>query len=202
MNMLRTVMLRSLAVVDEPEHDNLRAALRRVCTSCGAVVDGPKCWLCGSPSAESGVLADRHASATAPARGPQTFGLSSLFLFVTLTAICLGVLVAVPGLGIVLAVISVPAFVRASASAARERAAGHTAEPADKIRFFLTSIGLVVVIAVAGFAAFFAACLVACPIAISTESEALLVFFMFVAGIIAISVMGWLFYKTWPKLRR
>jgi hypothetical protein len=149
----------------------------------------------------SGVLADRPASATAPARGPQTFGLSSLFLFVTLIAICLGVLVAVPGLGIVLAVISVPAFVRASASAARERAAGHEAEPADKIRFFLTSLGLVIVIAIAGFAAFFAACLVACPIVLSADSDALILFFMAVAGVIAVTLMGWLFKKTWPRSR-
>jgi hypothetical protein len=74
---------------------------------------------------------------------------------------------------------------------------------------FIGSIGLVFVIALAGFAAFFAACWVSC-IAIEAsgslqgevmDREWLMLLINVVSGGLALSLVVWLFRKTWPRRR-
>jgi hypothetical protein len=134
-----------------------------------------------------------------------------LFLFITVVAVCLGVGLAAPGLGILLAVLSVPAFVRASAWAKREEAAGRPADVADRVGLFIGSIGLVFVIALAGCAAFLAACWVSCAAAAGlhgsdkygfpTGGGAFLWIGWITGGCLAIALVVWLFWKTWPRRR-
>ena len=74
-----------------------------VCLECGATVtrraEGgvTRCWLCGH---NVGPAADQPARITSP-----QFGIASLMLTITLVAVCLGVGVMHPGLGILLSVL-------------------------------------------------------------------------------------------------
>jgi len=189
-------------VTDGTTNDTPTNRARRVCASCGAIVAGDRCWLCGGSATAVGTVQDQRTAASRREPGSQTFALSSLFLFITLISVCLGVFVAVPGLGILLAILTVPALVRASVLASRDRAQSGGENVGNKVAYFLSSLGVVFLIALAGVASFFAACFVACPIVMATESEGLVGFFMIVAGLIALTVVGRLLYKTWPRRRK
>ena len=188
-------------MADDAERRSSRLPLERVCVACGAVVEGERCWLCGAPTAETGVLASRPTSAASQPHTSQTFALSTLFLLVTLISVCLGAIVAAPGLGIPLAILAVPAFVRASASIGREESSGRRLDVLERISVFVGSLGVVLLICLAGFAAFFAACLVTCPIALGARSDALIFLSIGIAGVLAVGVISWLLYKTWPRMR-
>src|SRR5467141_942263 len=97
------------------------------CGHCGALnarVNGrlaSNCWLCGqrlsddAPLTGSVVRAVPSVATVNPRRKyARSFTLSSIFLATTLIAVCLGVIVAEPGLGIVLAILCLPPFVRTS----------------------------------------------------------------------------------------
>jgi hypothetical protein len=189
--------------VFRPNHETKEV---RTCPECGAVVEGNRCWLC-----HRSLTADQAgvAQATAPYERQQasqsTFGLSTLFLVITVIAVCLGVFVAAPGLGILLAVIAVPAFVRTSAAtSAQEQSAGRPVDVPDKVGLFLGSIGIMLLIGLAGFGAFFAACWASCAALSVTGAfrrgggnSGLLLVNLFAGGI-ALALVGWLLWKTWP----
>jgi hypothetical protein len=174
-----------------------------VCPDCGTTYTGHRCPLCFRPTSTTDAAAPALPPPLPHDRGGQTFGLSTLFLFITLVAVCLGVGMAVPGLGILLALLSVPAFVRASISSARQRAFGRRLGVEDKIVEFLGSLGLVLLILVAGFAAFSAACFISCVAAESgpgrIPGDAAMLLYIAVPVILGVTVVGWLFYKTWPR---
>jgi hypothetical protein len=183
--------------------------MRWTCTSCGATAQGGRCWLCGStPTA----AAQQSPSVTRDERGAHTFTLSSLFLWITLLSVFLGVTVAAPGLGILLFIFSVPALVRASAAQAREEAAGKPASAFDRARMFLSSLGVLALIAIAGAAAFLAACFVSCATAgglfgrdkygLPTGGTVFLFAAWIAGGCLAIGLVGWLLWKTWPRKKK
>jgi hypothetical protein len=132
-------------------------------------------------------------------RSGETFGLSTLFMFITLVAVCLGVAMTAPGLGIFLAIVCVPAFIRAGARVTRYEASGQRTDPFDRFSFFLGSLGMILLIGLAGCAAFFAACLAACPVVLGTNNERLIVPFLILASIAALAVIVWLLRRTWPR---
>src|SRR5947209_19328352 len=97
------------------------------CPECGAplAAGAEKCWLCAIKH-ERPIGADRAPAAESPPEPPvaasldaspppgdtslnRTFSLSSLFLWTTLLAVILGVVRIAPGLGIGLAILSLPA---------------------------------------------------------------------------------------------
>jgi hypothetical protein len=186
------------------------AKFSRTCPECGAVVEGNRCWLCHRPlTAEQPGLAPSTARLAGQQTSQQTFGLSTLFLVITVIAVCLGVFVAAPGLGILLAVIAVPAFVRTSAAtSAQERAAGRPVDVPDKVGLFLGSVGVILLIGLAGFGAFFAACWASCAALSVTGAfrggggNAALVWINLFAGGIALAFVVWLIRKTWPRRHR
>jgi hypothetical protein len=196
-------------VANEIESQGQSAGFRWVCTACGAVAKGDRCWLCGSTligaSAESRPLARDE-------RGAHTFTLSSLFLWITLISVFLGVTVAAPGLGILLFIFSVPALVRASAAQKRAEASSRPANAFDRVGMFLSSLGVLALIALAGIAAFLAACWVSCAAAVGlsgrdkygfpTGGEAFLFAAWIAGGVLAIGLVAWLLWKTWPRKRK
>ena len=88
----------------------------------------------------------------------RTFTLSSLFLVMTLIAVCLGVAVQLPGLGIPLAILCTPALIRTMLIRARRRAKGRSMTAGEKVLVFLGSLAVVTTIAVAAGGAFVAVC--------------------------------------------
>ncbi|HUY34979.1 MAG TPA: hypothetical protein VMV69_19685 [Pirellulales bacterium] len=100
------------------------------CPECGADYPsiGQRCWLCGAAPPDGAALPDRAAptAGNAPENSiasstRHTFSLISLFLVMTLVAVCLGVFAAAPGLGIVLAIVATPALVRTMIVSSRRR---------------------------------------------------------------------------------
>ena len=126
------------------------------CPECGAEVSqgAGRCWLCGH---ESGFLAQSAGDVVPEPR--LQFGIASILLTITLVAVMLGVLRLVPGLGITLIVVVTPAFLRVTLFAARQRAAGRPLSIAQKVLTFLSSVSLVVSVALSAGLAFFVTCL-------------------------------------------
>ena len=91
---------------------------------------------------------------------PFQFGLSSLLLITTLGAVIMSVGVMVPGIGILLAVISTPALIRTYVLVRRSRADGKPASTQEKFVLFVTCLGIAALIAVATGVAFFVTCFV------------------------------------------
>src|SRR5688500_3211654 len=78
-----------------------------------------------------------------------TFRLSTLLLTITLIAVCLGVGTWLPGVGIGLAVLIAPAYVRTALAGLRLRRERKPATIEQKFIIFFASLGIVTAIAVA-----------------------------------------------------
>jgi len=170
------------------------------CPYCGArnARGEASCWLCKQPlSAEAAANAPILAEMV-DAR-PQ-FALSSLLLVITLVCIAAGLAAAAPGLIIPLVIIVIPALIR---SFAASRAAGGQLSVGGRIANFLVSLGIVVAIWTAGLVALFAAFVLICFGALSSqggrESEQALILFAVVGLVGAVGTMIWLYYITWPR---
>ena len=126
-------------------------------------------------------------------------------LLVTLAGVLCGLTAAAPGLGIPLAVLVTPALIRTFAVSNVSRAQGIEPSAEAKLASFVASIGLMLLIVVAGFAVFFVGCCVA--FSASTPNQGgifgnpslviIVLTFIAVAG-----VMIWLFIKYWPRRSR
>jgi hypothetical protein len=97
-----------------------------------------------------------------PAPGPaRGFHLNSLMLVIALVAIVLGVWRAAWGLGILVAIVAVPASLRTWGMVAEKHAHNQPVRLDEKILAFLGSIGVVLAIGLAAIIAFYGTCLVA-----------------------------------------
>ena len=137
------------AMVIDPLNDT------NLCPVCGADNSArpqAPCWMCHAPPNAS---AARPFLTTAP---PVQFSLATMFLLMTLIAVCLGVFVLAPGLGILLAIVSLPALARTVMVAGRRRQAGRRMTFADKLSAFLASLVLAIATAVSVGVAFYVMC--------------------------------------------
>ena len=143
---------------------------RAVCPHCQAVgyQQAAQCWLCG------GRLDERSSAAAPPrpaVRREGSFSLSSLLLIMTLVAICCGLLVAAPGLGVVASVLLAPVLVRTAMVVRRREAAGERVSSGEKIALATTSLVVaLVLVGVVGFAAFCCFCAV-CAFAFGADGN-------------------------------
>lgn len=130
------------------------------CPGCGAENDPGRasCWLCAEPVGLGPGAPSAPTALVPPVPLQRTFTLSSLFLVMTLIAVCLGVAVQVPGLGIPLAILCTPALIRTMLIRSRRRAKGRSMTAGDKVLAFLGSLAVVTTIAVAAGGAFVAVC--------------------------------------------
>jgi hypothetical protein len=136
----------------------------------------------------------------APAAAAR-FSLASLMLVVTLAAVLFGVIAMRPGIGIALAVLSLPALVRTVGIQVRRREAGAPLAPLDRAMAFLASLAVATVIAVAAGASFVAICFPVGLAAFGTDSAPLAVV-GWILGIVAGLVVGFFLARwLWPATR-
>jgi hypothetical protein len=149
------------------------------CPECGAEKQAAAddCWLCKASRLESGTKVEpaKAESLVAEAHDPthQTFTLNSLLLIVTLVAVCLGVVVQAPGLGVPLALLSAPALFRTVRIRSIRRTRGVAMSGFDKALVFLGSLAVVTIITAASLAAFVAICFSMGLVAFEINSQGL-----------------------------
>jgi len=201
-----------------------------VCSQCGAVLgpESTQCWLCFAPAARAGTWAEgARAAPSAPAddswpgtpavaapspgraaptaqehHTPPQFGLSSLLLMVTLTAVVLGIGAMAPGLAVALVVLTAPALVRTAGVAVRRAQRGEPLSIKAKMWVFGGTMALLAIIGIAVPAAFVLTCFPVALAAFGMESMFLLGL-AFVLGIaVSLLVLYFLFRwfrRLWPR---
>ena len=176
------------------------------CPECGAALDSreSKCWLClrkltAEPEMNPYVSPPAQALAVSPAQ----FSLSTLLLVMTLVAVCLGVTMAAPGLGVLLIVLALPALVRTVVSGLKQKQAGAPYTPSEKIAAYCVSLMVMLMVGVAGGIAFEIACwgsgLLVIGIGGDQNLEAGLITGVALGSIAGIGVLVWLLYLTRPR---
>ncbi len=129
----------------------------------------------------------------------STFTLGSLMLVIALIAVCLGVTVEVPGLGILLIVLAAPALVRTLLNVSHSKAEGVTLTLPQKAALFLGSLGIVALIALGALIAFVITCVPAGFVGIETDGNVGIVLAIG-AGLIAAGAAGFfLARRLWPR---
>jgi hypothetical protein len=153
------------------------------CPECGATRRWGEqvCWLCGHPMPARGAgggdsaglsqapillataVPDRRPFAPSQAgyaeRVRFQYGINSMLLLMTLTAVLMGTFSIAPGLGIVAAVLVVPALVPTCMAAMRRGSRGQPMTTIEKTATLILWVALMMVVMVAAGAAFFIACL-------------------------------------------
>src|SRR5882672_9411675 len=182
------------------------------CPDCGASLAAgqARCWLCqrkaSAPSAENPYTPPRPiASGNLPAQ----FSLSSLFLVMTLVAVCLGVFMQAPGLGVLFGIVATPALIRTMIAASYQRQAGAPLTALEKVGTFFISWFIMGAIGLASFVAFAVVCVAGAYITVfagadkmfgrGEEGLAFVVGFGVIVGLIAaIPLTVWLLRLTRP----
>jgi hypothetical protein len=122
-------------------------------------------------------------------------------LVITLVAVCLGVTMAAPGLGVLLMVLAAPALVRTMVVGFKQKQVGARLTTAEKVASFCVSLAVMVMIGVAAVAAFEIACWGSCALvaAIAGEGESALWTGLIAGGIAGVGAIGWLLWITRPR---
>ena len=138
------------------------------CPNCGATYSPPAsvCWLCKKnlPTDAPASVGSLDRKTLDPGeKFSFTFSIASILLATTLIAVFFGVLTMAPGLAILLAILSVPAFVRTGLAVHRRSQIGKPVSPASKALWFLGSLTVTTVVVtlviVASVGTFCAVCL-------------------------------------------
>lgn len=136
-----------------------------ICPHCNAKQLGPSgdCWLCHKSLQESPCSAPEANALPSSQSESISFSLATLFLLITLASVCMGLLVALPGLGVLACIIMVPVFFRTVRVVRHREAMGKDVSPSKKIALFATSFAvssvLVIVVCVSAFCSFCGVCL-------------------------------------------
>ena len=190
------------------------------CPQCGAARDegAARCWLChaelppagrepfsaGDPAAERG----RWPKTTLdPFATGQQFSIATVLMITTLIAVCLGVLRLSPGFGIAVIVFAVPALIRTVVVGVQTKSAGKRLSIGDKLTAFVASLGLMILVAIAGVIAFQIACWGTCGLITATVSssmgssggDALLWTCVGIGTAAALAVGTWILWATRPR---
>ena len=186
-----------------------------------------RCWKCGTllkfipgPKNATAPVDNKSVPVTAKLVGQAeselnsySFGLSSLLLSMTLIAICLGLFAVAPGLGILMAVCALPAFIRTWMVVQRRKQQGRPVAPEAKIGLYLGSFGVTLIVAVVTIVAALGACIVAlvisCFAVLSSSSgmnsspEGLFYVAMALTAIFTLFIAGLVFYafSIWIRQR-
>lgn len=182
------------------------APFTRRCPQCGADLGAstaPACWLCGHYVGHGkvvpGVVRREDPNPYAPPRAEiatgRTSRIATLLLVIAVIAVILGVLREVPPLGVVLAVISVPAVIRTGVASRRLPA---TPGVFAQVGLFLSSFTVAAVTLVSAVIAFGITCF---PLGLITfrSGNGSAVILAFLAGFAASGYVVWvLARKIWP----
>jgi hypothetical protein len=139
------------------------------CPECAALVGVgvPRCWLCGwrrdGAQASTPPVIIPSLVPRRPTDRPFSYSLESLLLLVTLVAVGLGAIVNFPGIGIVVAILMAPAFVRTAMVIRRRDEIGRPVTRWQRVGLFFgsfaTAIVILVLVVVASVGTFFTVCL-------------------------------------------
>src|SRR5438552_2973771 len=136
------------------------ASARRFCLECGAPLAAgqARCWLCARKM--TGEESENPYASPRPIGNHASlqFSLASLFLVITLVAVCLGVSLLAPGLGVLLSVMALPALIRTVIDVAQHKRGGTALGVIGKAWSFVVSLIVVVAAALAAGVAFFTVC--------------------------------------------
>lgn len=173
------------------------------CPHCLAANDqaAERCTACGKPL----VLVIFEENPYAPPRvpnGPHTFHIGSLMLLIALIAVCLSLLVTIPGVGVLGILVLTPALIRTIHGAWRGQGDGRPMDWNDRLMLFLASIGVVLAIEIGMVVAFTATCF---PIglALFQSNSPWGLFVALGLGITAAAVAGfYLIRRLWPRRTR
>lgn len=174
------------------------------CPECGAARISPtrqRCWLCQADlltpeddreqNERIRELTERIALPTRKEDHPAlaAFGLLALLLG-------LGLLVAAPGILLILVILVTPALVRTACGA---RTTGPDGGPPSPVWGFLSSVGLVAIVGLASFVAFFVTCFVVClgGLAVTQSYGVILVTSVFAGLVPGIALAILLFRRLW-----
>jgi hypothetical protein len=91
-------------------------------------------------------------------------------LVITLVAVCLGMIVALPGFGVLVAIVAAPALIRTLIAGFQQRAAGTQMTLSEKALTFLASTGITMAVLAAGGTAFASACFASCLVALGVSN--------------------------------
>ena len=142
---------------------------------------------------------------------PAQFSLETLLLVITLVAVCLGMIMAEPGLGIVVAIVATPALVRTLVAGYQQRKAGTPMTLGEKLLTFAASTGVAVAVLVTGGTAFAAACVGSCFVALGvsqggsgpgwnqTFEQVVIPGLLIFSATIGLATAGWLFWVLRPR---
>ena len=184
------------------------------CRSCGAPLGddtSPICWLCDGETGHRKSESTIQGRQTYPALPPPlpvieperfTYTLGTLMLAMTLVAVLCGLCVHWPGLGIPLAFLAVPAWIRASRSLDVDPETQLSRTLGDKLSRFFSSLGVVFLVCAASGMAGFAACtsIVIVGSGFGGGSDlAVLPFGLLIGGIGFLVLMVVLWMTWWPK---
>ena len=168
-----------------------------------------KCWLCRRDMVLAEVVEEPRIVPPAAVVNPLQFSLETLLLIVTLSAVCLGALVAAPGLGVLLLVIAVPALVRTCVSGIRSKQHGEKLTAVDKVMAFLASAAMAwaalmaagMVLFVVGTVSLFAICALDDAVRNTTYGplgEWIIWVFVAICSAASLTAFAAMFYITWP----
>jgi len=131
-------------------HMSLPSSSPTRCPECGAEVAAGqgKCWLC-QRSAVVTANPNPYASPAPTENIDWQFSIESLFLVTTLIAVCLGLILWSPGLGILFSLLVAPALIRTVVDAAQHKRGGSRLNVVGKIGSFLLSICVIVAVGIA-----------------------------------------------------
>ena len=174
------------------------------CPECGAPLPTPFgiCWLCQRKNRPENPYSPPATAPSANATGAGQFSLATVFLVMTLIAVCLGTFHFSPGLGVVIVIVAAPALIRTCIVGVKEKRVGHPLSIGEKLIAFLASIAIVILVAVAGFVAFQIACWGSCAAVAGiqqNDGDFAVWTGVIIGGAAGLGVMGWLLWRTRPR---
>ena len=182
-------------------YNSAMSSTPQVCPECGAAlaVGQEQCWLCHRSLV--GAQTDVAANPYAPPRPTgehlaAQFSLETLFLVMTLVAVCFGAFLLAPGLGVFVAIVAVPALARSFMVGYRYKQVGMRLTTNEKIGAFALSFLLVWEAGLLGCIAFIAVCTGTGLIGLSLGGEeSVWITAPGMGAIAGLAVAGWLFWR-------
>jgi hypothetical protein len=121
------------------------------CGKCGLrakLVPAPQKTGTKSKEPEKTVAPDPVKAQIVDGINPSSFGIASLLLTMTLIAVGLAIFIAAPGLGISMAILALPAFIRTLLVVRKRKILGRPVSTEAKVGLYLGSFGVTLVVTV------------------------------------------------------
>jgi hypothetical protein len=180
------------------------SATERLCPQCGAscALDVARCWLC---HAELAPATDAEASPS-PTQATTQFSIATILLVTTLIAVCLGVFRISPGLGLAIVAFAAPALIRTFVVGVQQKRVGQSLSIGEKLTAFVASLGIMILVGIAGVVAFQIACWGTCGLISAANSRSIISDAGFMASVVvgslaALAIGVWILWATRPRRR-